>query len=127
MWRNAKASTRPKYSGVAASLPGAIGPDEESRDWGKCVKVCTGSYVTITYNASPPPHCQPHHCPSLLQPPSQHNQTSCLLSSCLITGSGYCVTVSLSLFSLNKNQDLLSVSALKDYFCPELIISTETI
>ena len=57
MWRNAKASTRPKYSGVAASLPGAIGPDEESRDWGKCVKVCTGSYVTITYNATPP-HCQ---------------------------------------------------------------------
>ena len=32
----------PKYGVVVASLPGAIGPDEERRDWGKCVKVCTG-------------------------------------------------------------------------------------
>ena len=44
----AQASTRPKYRVVVASLPGAIGPDEESRERGKCVKVCTGSYVTIT-------------------------------------------------------------------------------
>ena len=52
----AQASTRPKYRVVVASLPGAIGPDEESRDWGKCVKVCTGSYVTITYS-----HTASHH------------------------------------------------------------------
>ena len=35
-------------------------------------------------------------------------------------GSGYCVTVSQS----NKTRILLSFSALKDYFSPELIIST---
>ena len=98
-WRNekAQASTCPKYGVLVASLPAAIGPDEESRDRGKCVKVCTctGSYVTITTHQSGG-HTSPSQHTDVGQ---QSGSVRDVLRHCL-----------------GPHQDLLSFRALKVYF-----------